>query len=89
MNERPSEPAPIKSLSESELATAVQELTARHNGAVDSSNSREILSDCISSLGGLFAQPTVVTCERHHYFFRTTRGRIHIVSAIPSTDEIG
>ena len=61
---------PIYYLSDAELDAAVAVLVSSYPDPISAADTRTILSDCITSLGGLFARPTTTTSVRHQHFFR-------------------
>lgn len=73
MNDVEATLSPIRSMSEEELDRAIQHLTEKYVKPVEEGDTRAVLADCIDLLGGLFAQPTQTTIERHDYFFRARK----------------
>jgi len=61
----------IRSQSQDEIDREIKALTGKYSKVEWPFNTREVLSDCIASLGGLFAAQTSINHEpRRFYFFR-------------------
>jgi len=74
----------IRSQSQAEIEQEISALTAKYANVEWPFETREILSDCIASLGGLFAAQTSTNHEpRRFYFFR-----VRAASSFKSEDEI-
>lgn len=61
----------IRSLSQKEIYNAAADLSRKYAATTWPFSTREVLMDCISALGGLFAAQTSINNEpRRYYFFR-------------------
>jgi len=62
-------------MSKEQLQAAVDSLATKYTKPVEADQTRDILSACISALGGLFAQPTTITEARPQHYFRARLAR--------------
>lgn len=64
---------PVYALSDEQLNAAVDRLSDQYKDHVSLDQSRAVLSECITAMGGLLSQPTQASSKRYHHFFRARK----------------